>query len=123
MRTAPIEQLADEVALKMQDRMSVGGKGLAAKLRRAGRLLPRDVRRQALFLAEAEKLVQNPKLIKMIDPAKVQAAHRICLGYLDGLNPGERRKRMLLSMVTSTAFAILVVAGLYIAVLVWRGFL
>ena len=44
MSALTIQQMADRVAQLLKERLGLGGKGLAAKMKRAGRLLPRKVR-------------------------------------------------------------------------------
>jgi len=48
-----IQQMADRVAQLLEEKLSLGGRDLAAKLRRGKRLLPRKVRDAADALAVA----------------------------------------------------------------------
>lgn len=113
----------EALAELIREKLGVGGRGLAGRARRAGRLLPRRIRRQVDYLLEAETLAQNPKLARMVDDARARTAHAACAQFLDGIDPGERRAKYWLGILGSVAFSILAVAGLAVGVLMWRGYL
>ncbi len=48
-------------------------------------------------------------------------AYDACLKFLNEVNRAERRRAILLSMLTSAAFSIFAVGLLVLAVLYWRG--
>ena len=121
MGVTTVQQMADRVAMLMEQRLRVGGKGLREKLKRGGRRLPRKVRRQAEYLAEVSELALHPKVQMMIDEARVAAAYDACVKYLNPLGASDRMKAALVGVGGSVAFALLVVAGGLIAVMVWRG--
>ena len=121
MSAITIQQMAERVASLMEERLGTKGDGLAEKLRRGGRALPRKVRHQADFLAEAAHLSQNPKMLLQIDHDKVAAAYDVCVRHLGRL-PNTRLRKAMAGTMSSIALSLLVVAGLVVAVLVWRGF-
>lgn len=121
MRTVTIDQMADRIAGLMQDRLGVGGKGLAEKLRRGGRLLPRKVHSEAETLAAAAAMAENPKLLARLDQARMQQAYEACAKHLGGVNRWGRAKGTTLDVASSIAFRLLVVTGLLIWVLRMRG--
>jgi len=123
MGAVTIQQMADRVAELMELRLRARGSGLAEKLARGGRALPRRVRAAAGTLAEAAQMAQNPKLLVQIDELRVAAAYDICLHYLGPLGRGARRKGAALDILATIAFSLVVVAALVIGVLVWRGYL
>ncbi|MFC3181048.1 hypothetical protein [Cypionkella sinensis] len=123
MTGVPIQQMADRVAGLMEQRLRVRGTGLAEKLRKGGRLLPRRVRTAAEGLQAAAVIAQNPKLWAQIDQESVAQAYDICVRHLNGVDSKDRRKGALVSVAGSVAFSVLVVAGLLFAVLLWRGFI
>ena len=123
MGAVTIQQMADRVAELMELRLRARGSGLAEKLARGGRALPRRVRAAAGTLAEAAQMAQNPKLLVQIDELRVAAAYDICLLYLGPLGRGARRKGAALDILATMAFSLVVVAALVIGVLVWRGYL
>lgn len=118
-----IGEMAAEVAGLMQDRLRIGGEGLAAKLRRGAKLLPRDIRRQAEYLAQAERMAGAPKLFHQLDQARIDQAHAACVAHLYPIGRAERRWSVFMSIVVRLAFAIIAVFALLVSVLVWRGYL
>lgn len=114
---------ADEIAALIEARLGVRGKGLEAKLRRAGRLLPRWVRREARRLAEAQRLTGHPKLMMQTDPQALESAYRKCETWLRNVDPAARRKDRILGLLAVNAANLLILAALFIAYLVWAGHL
>ncbi|MGJ8583761.1 MAG: hypothetical protein ACSHXD_06700 [Marinosulfonomonas sp.] len=114
---------ADRVAKLMETHLGVRGKSLDAKLRNAGRSLPRDIRKQADHITQAVQLEANPKLARMIDQEQVNTAYKACEKYLTDIDAAERRKGYAVAFLTTNAFNFVAISGLLIAVLVWRGFL
>jgi len=123
MDVGATESRAEEVFSLMGERLSVGGRDLAARTRKAGRRLPRRIRREAQYLAEAAKLAQNPKLARMVDPGRVAHAHATCLRHLQSIDGAERRRAYTLGVLGSIGFAVFFVGAAFIAVLVWREYL
>lgn len=118
-----VQQMADRIAGLMETRLGVRGKGLPEKLRRGRGRLPRHVRREAEYLAEVAVLAQNPRAQMMLDDARIAEAYDVCLRHLNGIGAAERFRAMVLGITGSLALALLVVGGLVIGVLVWRGYL
>ena len=123
MDAVSIQQMADRVADLLQTRVRLRGTGLAEKLRRGGRLLPRAVRKAARALADAATQAENPRLMMQLDLEKVAADYDLCVRHLNGLGAGQRRVAALLDFGARLALIVLVVGGLLLAVLHWRGFL
>lgn len=121
MGAATIQQMADRIAALLEERLRIRGKGLAAKMKRAGRMLPRGVRQAGRRLAEAAAMAQNPKLLPQVDEGKVAADYDLCLRHLSGLSLWDRRKAAVTSTATSIIFILLAVALLTAGVLRWRG--
>ncbi len=118
-----VQQMAEEVAALLHQRLGLRGAGLGAKLRSGGRLLPRRVRVAAQQLQAAAELAEHPKLALRVDHKAATAAHRICVQHLGGIDHKYQRTSRRVGLAGSIAFSLLVVAGLFGAVLVWRGFL
>lgn len=116
-----LQQMADRVAQLMEERLKIGGEGLSAKLRRGGRKLPRRVRKAAGYLADAQDLARHPKIQMTLDDRRLAEAYDECLSYLRPLGGSERMKTQILGVGGSIALGLFVVAGLTLAVLVWRG--
>jgi len=123
MSAVSLQQMAERVAGLMEERLRVRGRGLTEKLRKGGRLLPRKVRAAAETLAQAAVMAQNPRLLMQIDREAVAEAYDLCVRHLGGISVAQRRKGLVLNIAASMAFSVLVVAGLLLAVLYWRGFL
>lgn len=121
MSAVTIQQMADRVAGLMEQKLGVGGKGLAVKLRRAGRRLPKNVRVAAEVLVQASEMAQSARLMHRIDDGLVAEAYDICVKHLGGAHGPDRRRGVAAGIGASIAFSLLVVAGLVLAVLVWRG--
>lgn len=123
MSAISIQQMADRVAALMEERLGTGGKGLAVKLNRAGRRLPRKVRAAGEELAQAAAMAQNPKLLLQIDHDAMAMAYDTCVKHLSTINPRVRRMDGLVAIAASIAFSVLAVVVILIAVLRWRGFI
>jgi hypothetical protein len=123
MGAVSIQQMAERVSVLLTERLKIKGRDLEEKLDRAGRRLPRKVRRAAQDMAAAAALSHNPKLLLQIDEERFAKNYDICIKYLNPLNRGYRVRGVLLGLSASVLFSLLVVAGLFLAVLVWRGFL
>ncbi|MFN6924748.1 MAG: hypothetical protein ACK4P8_03785 [Tabrizicola sp.] len=123
MSAVAIQQMADRVAQLLEQRLAVGGRDLAAKLRRGGRLLPKRVREGAELLAVSAERAQNPKLLGQIDMGAVAEAYDACVRHLTAIDPASRRKETIAGMVGFVGYGILFLIVAVIAVLVWRGFL
>lgn len=120
--TDPAEINAELDAL-MGERLGVGGNGFGAKVRRAGRLLPRHVRREARYLVQAGQMSAHPRLAPLVDPQRVAQAAETCRSYLTGIDAADRRWGIVVGRLSVIAFNWLLLAALVIALLTWRGYL
>ncbi len=123
MSTVTIQQMAERVAGLLEERLSVHGADLRARLKKAGRRLPRKVRLAGDKLAEGLDLAQNPRLYMQLDQAEFARAYDVCVRHLGAIDVKHRRAGILVNLAGSAAFAVLVVLIGLIAVLYWRGFL
>lgn len=122
MSAVTIQQMADRVAQLLQERLGLGGKGLSAKLKRAGRTLPRKVRDAGKLLAAAAQKAQNPKLLGQIDMGEVTEAYDVCLRHLIAIDPVRRKRGYFAGMIGSVGFGVLVLAIAIFGFLAWRGY-
>ncbi len=123
MTGVPLQQMADRVAELMEARLGLRGAGLAEKLRKGRRVLPRRVAAAAETLAAGAAMAQNPKLLLQVDQEALAAAYDLCLKHLNGVDGRARRRGGVVNMLATSAFYLLVVAAALVGVLVWRGFL
>jgi len=117
-----LEQMVEEVREGLEKQLRVRGPSLEVQVRKAGRRLPRAVRRDATYLAQTVGLAGNPKLAKMVDMQKAVRAHRNVLAFLKTVDLGAARRDLALQSMASIAFVVLVTAALVLFVLVQRGF-
>ncbi|PUB18697.1 hypothetical protein [Yoonia sediminilitoris] len=110
-----------EIRTLLEVKLRVKGRDLRTQVRRAGRRLPRKVRRDLKFLIETEKIAANPKLGRMVNDAKVAKAHASVVGYLEAINPREAMWNLILNITASIALALIVVFVVVLYLLVQRG--
>lgn len=116
-------RMTGRVAELLEQRLRLRGPTLGVLVRKAGRRLPRKVRRAAQELAEVEALAQHPKGRMMVDMIRATAAYDICMAHLKPLGSGARWKALALDLVTSLALLVLILGVAGVCILVWRGFL
>lgn len=116
-----IQIQVDEVRALMETRLRVRGKTLDQQVRKAGRLLPRAERREAVYLAQAATVMQHPKLSRMVDASKAARAHARLTTFLKSVDPKDRAKGRLLAWLGSVSFAAIVIFVVTVTVLVQRG--
>ncbi|NJS40135.1 MAG: hypothetical protein HC783_15220 [Rhodobacteraceae bacterium] len=123
MSAVAIQQMADRVEDLLEERLNLTGRGLSAKLRRSGRLLPRKVRDGAQLLAVAAEKSKNPKMLGQINMGEVADAYDACVKHLMTVDPAGRRRDTIASMIGSVGFGVLALLLALIAFLAWRGYL
>jgi hypothetical protein len=116
-----INAAAEEIRQLLAERLGARGRTFDAAARRAGRRLPRRLRAEARFIAQAQDLALNPRLLRMVDPAAFARAQNALRDHLLAIDPRERRRTALLNWIAALGFYVLVTAGLVIAVLAWQG--
>ncbi|MEI6097461.1 MAG: hypothetical protein WCS20_03995 [Alphaproteobacteria bacterium] len=123
MSVVTVQQMADRVAGLLEQRLRIKGKTLEEKMARTGRRLPRKVREAGEALAVALNMTHSPKLMHQVDDKTVAIAYDICVRHLTRIDPKAKRRGLLLDMAARVAFALLVVAVLFVAVAYWRHWL
>jgi hypothetical protein len=116
-----VTERADHIADLIEKRLGVRGRGLESKLRRAGRELPRHVRRDIHKILEAQRLAANPKLMRQVDLSGIEAACRDCERWLETVDPSRRRKDAILGFLGVNAFNLLAISAAFLTYLVWTG--
>ncbi len=106
----------------LQQKLDVRGRDLRQSLRRAGRRLPRTVRKQGDALMRAEILAHNPKTARQVNAAEVDKAYEQMRAYLEAIDVSEIRKTRLLSVTGAIVANLLLVVVLFVVWLWWRGY-
>ncbi|WP_306153795.1 hypothetical protein [Roseovarius sp. MMSF_3281] len=114
----PFQGKTAELAQLLQDRLGIRGKGFSAKLRRAGRDLPRFARRAGAEVAQAEVMMTHPRLAALVDADRFNRAATVLGDHLKGIDPKERRKTMLLHRIASIVLN-LTLLGLAVYAVLW----
>ena len=110
-----------ELEQLLHDRAGVRGRDFAIKLRRTRRLLPRYARRAGQRIVSARAMMAHPRLARLVDQAAVQQDTKMLRDVLHDIDPQERRKDLLLSVLGSLVMNLLLLAILVCGVLWWRG--
>ena len=121
MVTDTLQKQVSDVRDMLATRLRVRGKTLDAQVRKAGRLLPRSVRRDAAYLAQAATVMDHPKLARMVDAGKASSAHARITAFLATIDPADRAKGKLLNFLASISFIAIVIFVVGVTVLVKRG--
>lgn len=111
----------DKIAALMEERLGIRGDGFEAKVARAGRLLPRRLRREGALIVEARALATHPKLARRVDDRRLRRAARAFERYLTRVDAGERRVTRWINWAAGNALNIVLVLALALAVIAWRG--
>lgn len=117
------QEMGERIAALMADRLGTGGQGLAEKLRRDGRRLPRRIRAEADYLVTAAELARHPRTCFMVDTGRLRHAHDLCHRHLSRIGRGRRLRRGVLDALGVIVLSLVVVAVGLIAVARWRGLL
>lgn len=119
--SSDIGGLAQELEALLEDRLGLRKGTFPARVKRAGRRLPRWVHREAAVINEALRQESHPKLRRRIDIARVKAAHDRVRQHLKAIDPADRRRGAILGMLGALAFNLLLFAALALVFLSWRG--
>lgn len=117
------QEAAEAIAALMHERLGTRGEDLSAKLRRARRALPRDIRKAADFIAETDQRTRHPKLRYQLDMEQITTAYTLCETHLQGVKRSTARLRRLTEIAAGIALGFIVLFAAVITVLVWRGIL
>lgn len=115
------QERADRISGLLQENLGVRGAGLGRQIQKAGRRLPRNIQRDARILLDAVQMQASPKLARRVDDGQVNLAFSNCEKFLSEIDPWESRKNWMLGFVTTNAFNFVVITGLVVVVLSWRG--
>lgn len=100
------------LAQLMEDRLDIRGADFTTKVRRAGRLLPRHVRKEAALLASALPMVEHPRLSRQLEGDRLARAAKNLETHLLSVDPWERRMGTFVSWAAGLASGLLLFAGI-----------
>ncbi|SFR56140.1 hypothetical protein [Litoreibacter janthinus] len=123
MEKVVVDQLVERISALLREKLGVRGRSLEVRTRRAGRLLPRHVRRAAQVLVNAERMAQEPKMLLRLDPQEVSGAYDICLLHLENIDEKALKTKAFFGFAARLIVQVVVIGGLTLAVLRWRGFI
>lgn len=103
------------------EKFSVKATRLDKAMRKIGRRLPKWAHKQADILVNAENLSGHPKLSMMLDTGEIGKAETKLRAAFDAIDPKDRRKGMLLSLLGSLSINLIAVVVLLLLVIWWRG--
>lgn len=120
-----IRPKADEVASLMASRFGGLRRGhhadLEQMLRRRGGALPRKLRREAHFLAQADRMSQQPRLARQVDFQKLDHAHRVLTAYLRPLGQAGRIGGGAAGVAASVILGLMILGALVLWIVKMRG--
>lgn len=116
-----IHTQVEEIRALLDQKLGVRGRTFEAQVRKARRFLPRALRREMIYFVQAQALADNPKLQRMIDRPRLEAAHRNAVYFLERVDSGQSRRTAALGIAASIAFGLLVTAIVVLVVVVQRG--
>lgn len=111
----------DRIRKLMRARLGVKGPSLSAQVALAGRRLPRRLRAPAQVVVQAEAMQAHPRLRMMIPADEARRAGKELRDGLRSIDGADRRIGILVARLAVIVFNLLVIAGLFLAVLRWRG--
>lgn len=123
MNQLVVDQLADRISTLLGQKLNVRGVSLERRFRRAGRAVPRRARRPIRTLIEAQQMAQNPQMAMRIDKDHLSKAYDIALRELSAIDEQSERARRRINLAALVALQILLIGGILVAVLRWRGFI
>lgn len=116
-----LQNQSDEIRKLLETQLRVKGRSLAVQTRRAGRRLPRRLRRDVAAVIETQALMQNPKLARMADMGAASAAAERVIAHLKTVDPWERTKDRWLGILGAISAALIFTFVVVIYVLWARG--
>ena len=117
-----LDQKAEALNAQLHAKYGQRGKTLEAQLKSVGRLLPKSLRNDGQKIVEAQRMARHPKLAASVDETKFHLAYSNITNHLKNTDPKDRRKGKLLGWLGGQVVNLMLVAGVVISVLLWRGF-
>ena len=116
-----VNAIANTVSDAIEGSLRIRGRSLLTQLRRVGRRVPQSVRRDIELIVEAQSLIQNPKMIRLVNLPRLEAAERRILAHLKSIDVSDQRFGFLIGMLSGMATNFLIGLGLILTFLLWQG--
>jgi len=88
---AEIDTMAASLSQALDEKLGLRHGTLARRAQKAGRRLPKRVRRQILDIAEAQKIAGNQHLARQLDGDALRTSHTKAMAHLKSIDPRDRR--------------------------------
>ena len=112
---------AQKISTLFEERMRLKGPNLERQVYKAGRILPRKLRRDARVVLQALQVADHPKLSRMINRAQFDKAARNLIAYLSAIDPRDVAIGRLLTFLGKIS-AVLIVGFVLVVWFLWsRG--
>jgi len=121
MDPTELQKELTKLQAEISDRYGIKGRTLRDQVRKLGRWLPRYERGQARVLVEAETALQHPKMAMRVQPKPFHHAKTALMMHLETVDPMERRKGALISLVTVILVNVALAIVAIVAFMAWRG--
>ena len=107
--------------LLLSEKLGTRGDDLRSHLTRAGRRLPRRLRREAEFLMRAEQMARHPRFVRLIDPREVARAEGRLSRHLQAIDPTRIRRNRMKNAAAGIGLVVLATFALIVTLLWWGG--
>lgn len=117
-----VKAQADALADHMAAQLRVKGDGLADVTARAGRRLPKHLRREAEKISAAEALTLHPRLERLVDEKALVRSEQKLRKFLDRQDPKTVRRGEILDFLAKIGLVIFVAGLVVFYVMTTSGF-
>ena len=117
-----VKERAEALAKLMSAQLRVRGEGLREVTSRAGRRLPKHLRRAAELISDAVEKSENPKLQRLVDERAVRQAERKLRKFLERQDPRTARRGEIMDVAAKIAFVVFVVVLAVFFLLLNQGY-
>ncbi len=115
--TADIERLE----MLLADKLGARRGNLARRAAKAGRRLPKWVRRNLEFLSQCGHIAGHPQLASTVEPAMIARAVERSERHLNAIDVKERRIKTALGIAAGLIVQLVILFAVAVAVMRWRG--
>lgn len=112
---------ADHLAKLMEEHLDVMGQGLAVKLGRVGKRLPKAYHHDIEFILQACHMANNPKLAPQIDWVQLETRFARAEKYIASVSPWKRRQTLALQWLAGNLLNLLLIGALFLAAVISLG--